>query len=519
MAGRRCDVLDVREMLRRLRDGDSSRRVTRDLGVSRNTIKEYRRRFERRGWLDVTVPLPTAEEIERELELDRPTAAATPPRLMEFKDEITDLIATPLEIKVAWQRFSSRHPGLGMSYSTFRRFVRRYVRSAPSTRAVMRIEVGAGEEAQVDFGFAGRIPRRPGEAPRKTWVFVMTLSHSRHQFVTLVQDQSVSTWLTVHRQAFEFFGGVPARIVLDNLKAGIIKASVTDPEAQRSYRECAEYYGFLISPCVPRTPEHKGKVERGIGYVRRSFLAGRTFASLDEANAAAIDWVLEVAGVRIHGTTHEVPLEAFDARERPALRPLPASAFDLLEYKRATLHPDCHITFDGSYYSASYKLIGHRLWVRATLRTLQIFFEHRLIRTHVRAWKKGSWVQNPADFPPEKLAYSMQTPSWCRQRAAEIGPSIGEFVEVLLSDRVLDRLRGVQGLLRSVDRYGADRLDAACRRALACDALAVRSVETILKRGLDSEPLPLDLEPPPPVGSAPAYARTFFDLFDDITKH
>lgn len=520
MAGRRCDVLDVREMLRRLRAGDSARRVTRDIGASRNTIRDYQRRFRELGWLDPAVPLPSAEEVDRLFGRQSAAAApATPPKLMAFRDEIAALVETPLEIKVAWQRFKTVHPDVRMSYSAFRRFVRRYVTAPPSTRAVVRLEVAAGVEAQVDFGYAGMIPPRPGEPPRKSWVFVMTLAHSRHQFVSLVQDQSSPTWLSLHRGAFEFFGGVPARVVLDNLKAAIIKASVTDPEAARAYRDCAEHYGFLISPCAPKTPRHKGKVERGVQYVRRSFLAGRTFASLAEANDAALEWVLEIAGRRIHGTTHEVPLEAFEARERSALRRLPAAAFDLVEYKRVKLHPDCHVTFLGSYYSAPYKLIGEQLWVRATSSAVQLFFEHRLVRTHARSWRKGAWVQNQADFPPEKIRYLMQTPAWCRHRAGELGPHVGDFVERLLADHVLDRLRGAQALLRLADKAGADRLDAACRRALVCDAITYRAVKTILGRHLESEPLPVEAAAPPPAAPPAAYARTFFDLFDDATKH
>ena len=158
---------------------------------------------------------------------------------------------------------SAAHPDVRGSYTAFRRFVRRYVDERPR-RAVVRLEVGPGEEAQVDFGYAGLIPRAPGEVPAKTWVFVMTLSHSRHQYVELVQDQTVATWLALHRNAFAFLGGVPRKVILDNLKAGIIKASVTDPEVQRAYRECAEHYGFIISPCVARTPEHISAFARSV---------------------------------------------------------------------------------------------------------------------------------------------------------------------------------------------------------------------------------------------------------------
>ncbi len=394
MAERRCDMLDVREMLRRLRLGESARSVARGLGASRNTARDYVAWFQAEGLLPGD-PAALAAAAELHERLFRAESVAPAPRLMPYHDEIAGLVLVPLEVKVAWERFSAAHPDVRVSYTAFRRFVRRYV---------------------------GLVPRVPGEEPRKTWACVMTLSHSRHQYVELVQDQTVATWLSLHRNAFAFLGGVPRKVVLDNLKAGIVKASVTDPEAQRAYRECAEHYGFVISPCVPRAAEHKGKVERGVRYLKRSFLAGRVFCSLDEANELVLDWVLEHAGLRVHGTTQEVPLAVFEARERPALLPLPSRHFELLEWKRAKLHPDCHAVFAGSYYSAPHPLIGQHLWVRATSRVVQLFHDQRLVATHGRALRAGQRVTNPAHLPPKKLRYFMQTPTWLREQAAQIGP-------------------------------------------------------------------------------------------------
>ncbi|GEJ58426.1 hypothetical protein AMYX_31670 [Anaeromyxobacter diazotrophicus] len=504
-------MLDVREMLRRLRLGESARAVAKGLGVSRNTVREYV------AWLDAegllagdAAALPSAGELE--VRLARTEPMAQPPRLMPYRDEIAELVGAGLQVKVAWERFSTAHPDQRASYTAFRRFVRRYVDERPR-RAVVRLEVGPGEEAQVDFGYAGLVPRAPGEPPAKTWVFVMTLSHSRHQYVELVQDQTVGTWLALHRNAFAFFGGVPRKIVLDNLKAGIIKASVTDPEVQRSYRECGEHYGFIISPCVPRSPEHKGKVERDVQYVKRSFLAGRTIRSLEEGNEEALEWVLEHAGRRIHGTTHEVPFQVFEQRERAALLPLPTAHFDLVEWKQAKLHPDCHVVFAKGYYSAPHPLIGERLWLRATSRVVQLFRGHQLVATHGRAFRPGQRVTNPAHLPPKKLRYLMQTPTWCRERAAQIGPATSTFIERLLGDEVLDRLRGAQATLRLTDTYGEARLEAACHRAVVCDAIYSKTVQRILLRGLDREPLPGERAPTPDSLPAPIYARTFFDLF------
>lgn len=200
---------------------------------------------------------------------------------------------------------------------------------------------------------------------RKAWAYVMTLSHSRHQFVRFVPDQTVLTWLDCHRRAFEFFDGVPEKVVIDNLKAGIAKASVNDPQVQQSYRECAEHYGFLVSPNRPATPRHKGKVEKGgVHYVKRNFLAGREPMAFTDANRAVKEWCLTTAGQRLHGTTRKQPLVVFEEIEKVALQPLPARPFDPGTWKLLKLHRDCHLRFEHSYYSAPFEYIGQQLRVR-----------------------------------------------------------------------------------------------------------------------------------------------------------
>ena len=174
----------------------------------------------------------------------------------------------------------------------------------------------------------------------------MTLAWSRHQYVEFVFSQRVETWLELHRRAFEFFGGVPYRLVIDNLKAAVVRASRDAPEVQQAYRECAEHYGFLIAPCRPATPQHKGKVEQGgVHYVKRNFLAGRAVSTREQANQDVRVLCQTTAGLRRHGTTKESPLTRFETTERARLRPLPATAYDLAVWKVASLHRDCHIVF------------------------------------------------------------------------------------------------------------------------------------------------------------------------------
>jgi transposase len=186
-----------------------------------------------------------------------------------YRELVTQLVKENVEVAAIRCRLAER--GYTGSYSAVYRFVNTIRPLLPDV--TVRVERKPGEEAQVDFGFAGRmIDPATGEL-RRAWAFVMTLSWSRHQYVEFVFDQKVETWLRLHRNALNFFRGAPERMVIDNLKAGVVKADWDDPEVQQSYRGCAEHYGFLISPCRPRTPQHKGKVEQGgVHYVKRNFL-------------------------------------------------------------------------------------------------------------------------------------------------------------------------------------------------------------------------------------------------------
>jgi transposase len=512
MAGRRSPVTDIREILRRVQLGERARRIARDLGVSRNTVAHYQRWAARRGLLQG--PLPETTKLVEMLTAPPGQRPAQEQSLVEpFREQVLAWHAQGVEGQAIWQLLVEQH-GFGGSYSSIKRFLRRV--APPPPRATLRLEVPPGEEAQVDFGFGGMVRDPEQDRLRRAWAFVMTLSCSRHQYAELVFDQSVATWLRLHRAAFEFFGGVPRRVVLDNLRAAIVHAALYDPEVQRSYRECAEHYGFLISPCRPRTPEHKGKVEQGgVHYVKRNALAGRTFRDLPDGNRHLLRWTVETAGHRVHGTTKQIPLEVFDQVERAALQPLPVTPWELTEWKRAKLHPDCHVVFDGAYYSGPHRLIGERLWVRATDLKVELYQDYALVAMHRRA-RPGQRRTIPAHLPPDKVHFLLQTPSWCRARAADVGPACREFIEHLLGDRPLDRLRSAQGILRLSQRYGATRLDAACARALTVGEYRYHTVKTILAHALDGQPLPGFTPLAAAVATAPPrHARPWTTFFPD----
>jgi hypothetical protein len=313
----------------------------------------------------------------------------------------------------------------------------------------------------------------------------MTLCWSRHQYAEVVWDQKVPTWLGCHQRAFRFFGGVPSQVIIDNPKCAITKACTRDPEVQRAYAELAEAYDFQLAPCPPGDPKKKGRVESGVKYIKRAFVPGREFRDLADANRQLEAWVLEEAGQRIHGTTRERPLTRFAETERHQLQPLPERAFEPVEWKRLQVHRDCHVRLDLSFYSVPFVWIGKRLWVRATATMVQAFDGHELLASHVRALRPGTTVTVPEHLPPEAQAFLRQTPAWCRERAGEVGPACEAVIDQLFADRVVDRLRAAQGVIRLCESYGRERLESACRRALSFDDPKYRTVKTILSKGLD----------------------------------
>jgi hypothetical protein len=224
--------------------------------------------------------------------------------------------------------------------------------------------------------------------------------------------------------------------------------------------------------------------------------------------------VRERAGTREHGTTRRAPLALFEV-ERAHLLPLPAAPFELTDVRRAKLHRDCHVTVDGSYYSAPYRHVGQRLDVYLFERVVQLFDGRELLATHVRATAKGTWRTNAAHYPPEKAAYLEKTPQRCRELARLVGPSTHEVVDTLLAERPLDRLRSVQAILRLGDSVGKARLEPACARALFYGDVRYRRIKDILNAALDQQPLP---EAPKPEQTAFAFARQAEEFFGDPGK-
>ena len=505
MSGKRKDPMDIREILRRLRKGQSDRAVAQAIGIDRKTAGRYRTWAAEQGLLEG--PVPPLEELSRLLEetLRREPPPQSVSSVEPYRQLVEKLRRDGVEIAAAHERLKER--GYTGSYSSVRRFVRNLEPTVPEV--TVRVETRPGEEAQVDFGYAGRMIDPDTGELRKAWTFVMTLSWSRHQYVEFVFDQKVETWLRLHRNAFAFFNGVPERVVIDNLKAGISRVCWHEPEAQQAYRECAEHYDFLITPCRPGTPEHKGKVEQGgVHYVKRNFLGGRDPTAITQANQDVLRWVETTAGQRIHGTTKEKPLVRFEA-ERASLHTLPGTPYDMAIWKQVKLHRDCYVVFERAYYSAPFRLVGQQLWVRGGTREVHIYTsDYQLVATHARAQQPGRRLTNPDHLPSQKVPGVMLSRDGCRLRATEVGPATREVIDELLDHRPEDRLRTAGRLLRLGERFGPERLEAACTRALRFDDPAYMTIKRILEQRLDAK----ELSSTGPSAPARAFVRTAAEL-------
>jgi transposase len=479
-------VQQVQEIIHRLRMKQSERSIVRDLGCARETVRRYSSLARERGYLSEDVELPSLTELAEASAPGYVPRRTNISSVEPYRSVVEALVKEEAEAKAIHRCLRVNHGYTG-SYSSVIRFLVHVRPHVPD--AVIRIETAAGKQAQVDFGTVGMMWDPVLKCRRTAYCFVMTLSWSRHMYVRFVFDQRIPTWLECHHLAFEAFGGVPEEIVIDNLKAAVLEAKLNDTVLSTPYNRFAREYGFLVHPCRPRTPEHKGKVESGVHYVKRNFIASETILDINDANRKVALWVSEEAGLRVHGTTFERPMARFLETERALLKPLPATPYDLEEVVRATLHRDCYVQVHKAYYSAPYELVGQVFDVYIYHQTVQIFSDTTLITTHPRATHKGQRLTRDEHLPPEKSIYMVQTRSWCKEKASQIGMKCRAVVDQLLDNGPLDKLRSVQGILRLTDRFPSCRVEKACARALHFGDPSGRRIKSILFSGLDLEPL------------------------------
>jgi transposase len=383
--------------------------------------------------------------------------------------------------------------GVRVPYSSLHRFVVKHCGFGRGARVTVRMaECEPGELAEVDFGRLGLVPDPRTGHRRMAWALVVILVHSRHQYVHVTHSQKLRDVIDGLEDAWLFFGGVPRRVVIDNLKAAVAKADRYDPVFQRTFEEYARYRGFVIDATRSADPTGKPHVERGVPYVRESFFRGEQWLDLEHVQREASRWCAQTAGTRIHGTTRERPLAVFENIERERLLPLEAERFDPPDWGQYKVHPDHHISFQRALYSVPHAHLGQTVWVRGDRRLVRIYVDGTLVKTHARQ-RPGGRATDYADYPAELTAYALRDPVRMIRQARDHGPELGRFMAALLSDELpWAKLRQAQKLLRLGAKYGWHRLEFACRRALAFELVNVHRVESILLQDLDQFSLPVE---------------------------
>jgi transposase len=482
-------MFEYRNVIVRMRLGDSDRQIARAEKMGRHKVGHIRKMVATLGWLDSSKPLPDNELIAQLLcRTPQPlTASLTSP----YASMVLEWQKEGVSARAIHQTLVKDYTFLA-SYDSVRRFLCRH--KEPATKPTMILSFTPGEAAQVDFGAGPKLKDPESGQARKTWFFIMTLAFSRHQYLEFVFDQTVETWIGCHKRAFEFFGGVPGKVIIDNPKCAITKACFHDPEVQRAYGECAESYGFLISPCPVADPKKKGIVESGVKYVKRNFLPLREFRDMADLNRQAREWVMSIAGNRIHGTTRQSPLVLFTDTEKTTLKKLPDVAPEVVTWKKCKVHGNCHVMFQKSQYSVPVATVHQYVWLRATETMVQIYHEEKLVSVHQRTKISGMVITINDHLPPSAQAYFMADPQHCLEESEKTGEQCRRLVEELFADKVLDRLRSVQGILRLGKKYGSKRLEAACARAMEHGATTYRAVKQILEKGLDAVPVQATLQ-------------------------
>jgi transposase len=480
--------------------GWSNRRIARELGIDRDTVARHVCRVDSDSnaaivdaGSDAEAGVSNAAIVDPGSVAGRSSLGRGRRSLCEpFRDVIVVALERDLSAQRIYQDLVSEH-GFTGRYPSVRRFVEQLGRR--SGLPMRRMECEAGEEVQVDFGRGAPIVEADGRR-RTTHVFRIVLSHSRKAYSEAVTRQTTETFLRCIENAFWQFGGVPRRIVLDNLKAAVTAADWFDPELNPKVQEFARHYGTIFWPTKPYTPRHKGKIERGIGYVKNNALKGRTFASLHEQNRFLQEWERTVADTRIHGTTRQQVGPYFEAHEKSALASLPMARFPCFQEARRTVSRDGHIEVERAYYSVPPEYLGRQVWARWDGRLVRIFNDRlEQIALHTRH-EPGRFSTQPLHIVNEKISGIERGAAWLLCRVRRIGFDCFRWAEGCLQARGVEAVRTMQGLLGLVRHHRSEQIDRACAIAHSYGCYRLRTVRQLIGRNepqqqnfLDDDPL------------------------------
>lgn len=459
-----------------LEQGWRYRRIARELGVHRETVARYDRLRLKSASKPAKVTPGSGDPASLIF-----GSIQTPPtsrsQCEPYLENIEAKLERELSAKRIYQDLVAEH-GFAGSYSSVKRFVRKLGKKLPLPFRRMECEPGA--EAQVDFGTGAWVIENGKK--RRPHVLRITLSNSRKSYSEAVWRQTTENFIRCIENAFRSFGGVTKTLVIDNLKAAVKNVDWFDPDINPKVLAFARHYGFVIMPTKPRTPEHKGKVESGIKYVKNNALKGRTFSSLTEQNRFLVDWENNVADTRIHGTTKKQVRRMFEEVERPALMALPSEPFPFYHEGKRKVHRDGHVEVARSYYSVPPEYLGREVWVRWNGRLVRVFnesFEQIAVHTGVEA---GKFNTNRAHLADEKISGVERGAEYLLSRAVRIGEDSAMWAKAMLDERGIEGVRVLQGFVGLARKHPAYAINHASRVALRSNCFRLRQVRELIKR-------------------------------------
>jgi transposase len=495
MATERLTMRDLREILRqKLQLGRSHRKTAKAVQISIGCVASACTRAKALGLDWQAVEKLDDEQLETLMYGPRGGKRDDRPE-PDLPSIHVELRRTGVTLQLLHLEYLEQHSD-GYRYTAFCERYRDWVRKQ---RISMRQTHLAGDKMFVDY--SGKKPcivdPFTGEVI-EVELFVAVLGASSYTFAEVTYTQQLPDWIASNTRALTFFGGVPNAVVPDQLKSAVTLACKYEPGVQRTFDEWGRHYSTTILPARPRKPKDKAKVEVAVQVAQRWILArlrNQTFFSLDELNARVAELCRDLDQRQMR-TYKASRCELFERLDRPVLRPLPVSPYEYAEWKRVTLGIDYHAGFDGHFYSAPHGLRGEELWLRATGTTIEIFRLGRREAAHARSRVQGRHTTIAAHMPAAHRQHAEWTPERILNWAAGVGANTRLFVERLLAERTHPEhgYRSCLGVFRLSKKYGADRVDAACARALSVGARSYRHVASILQHGLDRAPA-LDIEP------------------------
>lgn len=484
----------IREVLRlhfecRIKNG---RKIAQATQLGKTTVYDYLNRAIAVGlteWWNIG-PLDESQLEQLLYPNDEPASTtATPPKrpLPNWAELHQELKRKDHHVTLAllWEEYKTEHPS-GYQYSQFAELYRQWSKKLSIS---MRQTHRAGEKGFVDYCNGIHVTNKDTGEKIKTELFVGCLGASSYTFAYAAFTQAIPQFIDCHSRMYEFFQGVPAITVPDNLRSGIKSPDRYEAIVNPSYQEMAEYYGTCIIPARVRKPKDKGKVEAAVLVAQRWILAAlrnRTFYSLQEMNEA-IALLLEKLNNKIMRAVKKSRRQLFEELDRPALKPLPTLRYEFAEWKKVRLNIDYHFTFDDHHYSAPFQMIKEELWIRATDAVIEVFFKGKRVTSHARSYVKYKPTTNPEHMPSSHRAHAEWTPS----RIIEWGKSIGENTALVI-ERVIELMphpeqgfRSALGIIRLADRHTKPRLEKACKKALLIGSPKYQTIKTMLKNGME----------------------------------